>query len=214
MSKQYDTSSITFKDKIDYILTAYLYCLLLRISRIRITIESGVFHVFRLLVLIFLPKKYLNRFYRRHIESLKAQDILFGDTAYGDDIMTAKTIMFNTCCCYLALPVTVTACFIFSLIGWRNIINLFPEVSGWTVIILILYAIVAVCASKLSNTSSDSHFYLSYFEEFKKKDEEWHKRWKRYTILLFVGGILSAALGIGFIFLCVIIDRNIHGPFN
>ena len=204
--------SAPYRNKIDVALTACLYCWLIWISRIRLKIQMSVFYVLRVFVVIFLPQKYLNRFYRRHIELMKAQDILFGNMEYGDDIMTAKNIVLSTCCGYLALPVTIIACIIFSLIGWRNIIDLFPAGMGWTIIILSLYAIVTVCAFKLRSTSCDPHFYLPYFKKFKKRDGKWLKRWKRYTILLFLGSFLSVALSIGLLFLCIIIYRNIHIP--
>ncbi|MDE5793997.1 MAG: hypothetical protein K2I08_04680 [Muribaculaceae bacterium] len=85
---------------------------------------------------------------------------------------------------------------------------------GGIVIPSIIAFVLVFSVSKLTKTSGDPHIYLSYFKKFKKQDEEWLKKWGKYTILLFVGGIVSAAMSLGFIFLCVAIYRNIHGPLN
>lgn len=152
-------------------------------------------------------------FYRRHIQSMRAQDILFGNIEHGDDIMTANTIVSNICGFYLTLPVTIITCIVCSLIGWRNVIHFFPEGTGWFVLIFTLFAVIAICTSKLRKTSSDPHFYISYFKKFQKKDNEWLRKWKRYSVLIFVGSFLSVALSLGILMQCVIIHRNIYGPF-
>lgn len=207
------SSSSSYKDKIDYVLTACLYCWLIWISRIRITIQMGVFHVIRLFVLIFLPKRYMISFYRRHIESMKAQDILFGDLESGDDILTAKNLVNLTCSCYLTLPITVVICIICSLIGWDNIFR-WKDGIGIIVIILVMVVTIYMGVDRFTTAFDNPQVYLSYFKKFKKQDDEWLKKWKIYTVLLFGGAILSAVMSFGFCCLCVIIYRNVHGPFN
>ena len=205
--------SAPYRNKIDVALTACLYCWLIWISRIRLKIQMSVFYVLRVFVVIFFPKKYLNRFYRKHIESMKAQDILFGNMEYGDDIMTAKNMVFFTCIGFIALPVSFVSCTICSLIGWDPVMDWMMYGSGMILpILLTLLTIFGV--SMLTKTSCDPHFYLPYFKKFKKRDGKWLKRWKRYTILLFLGSFLSVALSIGLLFLCLFIHRNIHEPFN
>lgn len=39
--------------------------------------------------------------------------------------------------------------------------------------------------------------YLKYFKRFEKKDEQWHKKWKRITIAFCIGSVLTGILGIG-----------------
>ena len=36
--------------------------------------------------------------------------------------------------------------------------------------------------------------YLKYFKEFEKKDEQWHRKWKRISILFTIGMMLSLPL--------------------
>lgn len=38
--------------------------------------------------------------------------------------------------------------------------------------------------------------YLAYFKQFEKEDEQWHKKWKRKTMLFCLGGIVSFISGI------------------
>lgn len=47
--------------------------------------------------------------------------------------------------------------------------------------------------------------YLKYFKEFEKKDDQWHKKWKRITIAFCVGSIISAVAG----FFCMAIITSI-----
>lgn len=37
--------------------------------------------------------------------------------------------------------------------------------------------------------------YLKYFKKFEKKDEQWHKKWKRITIVFCLGCIILVLLG-------------------
>lgn len=212
MSKQTKKIS-SYRKRIDYTSTACLYCWHIWISRIRFTIQMGVFHVMRLFVFFFLPKKYHNRFYRRHIESMKAQDFLFGDIECGDDILTAKDMVKFTYSGYLALPISIVICILCTIIGWYNLFR-WKDGMGIIVIIIILLLTIFIGVNRLTNTFDDPHIYLSYFKKFKKQDEVWLKRWKKYTILLLAGAFLSIVMSFGFLFLCVIIYRNIHGPLN
>ena len=42
--------------------------------------------------------------------------------------------------------------------------------------------------------------YLKFYKRFEKKDAQWHKKWKRTTILFFLGAVLSAAIGLIIVF--------------
>lgn len=39
--------------------------------------------------------------------------------------------------------------------------------------------------------------YLKYFKQFEKEDEQWHRKWKRITIVFCIGSIIVTLLGIG-----------------
>ena len=207
------SSCYIYRNKIDYTATANLYIWYLWISRIRFIIQSGVFHLMRLFVMIFLPHKYLNRFYRRHIESMRAQDILFGDIECGDDILTSMFMVKLTFAGYLILPISIVISIICTLLGW-DVVLYCKEGIIYFVIVLILVGLLLIILRKSTKTFDVPQNHISYFKKFKKKDEEWLKKWKIYTILLLLGAILSAAMSFGFCCLCITIYRNIHGPFN
>lgn len=81
MSKQMKTtsSSTPLRERFDYLSTVLAYCWLIWISKVRHAIQSGVFHIMRLFVVIFLPQKYLDKFDEHHMDALDTQEILFGD---------------------------------------------------------------------------------------------------------------------------------------
>lgn len=37
--------------------------------------------------------------------------------------------------------------------------------------------------------------YLKYFRQFEKKDERWHKKWRKITILFIIGSVVSTIMG-------------------
>ena len=73
---------------------------------------------------------------------------------------------------------------------------------------------IAVGLSKLTKAIDNPQIYLSYFKEFEKQDEEWLRKWEIYTILLFLGAILSLVLSFFFCLLCIDIGRNIPYGVN
>lgn len=165
----------------------------------RFKIQMSVFHVLRLFVVIFLPKKYLYRFYRSHMEVNKAHELLFGDKEIGHDIATARNMVYHTFTGYLAFPLFVAAGIISSLIGW-DVVLYWKDGTIRFVIILAIAVLTGVGLFKSTKVIDDPQVYLSYFKGFQKQDGEWLRKWKRYTILLFVGSLLSLAIGIGFVF--------------
>ncbi|MDE5793998.1 MAG: hypothetical protein K2I08_04685 [Muribaculaceae bacterium] len=153
----------------------------------------------RFFVFIFLPQKHKDKFDEKHTDALETQEFLFGNLEYGHDISTAQKMIYNTFGGFLTFPIAVVASIICSLIGWDFV--LFWKGGVIPVIILLTWGIlVYIGFGILTKALADPRIYLSYFREFEKQDEQWLKNWKRYTILLFVGGLLSAALGICFVF--------------
>ena len=193
------SSSSPFRERIDYISTALAYCWLIWISKVRHAVQSGVFHIMRLFVFIFLPQKYLEKFDEKHMDALETQEILFGDLEHGHDISTAHQLVYMTFVNYMTLPLAIVAGIICSMFGLDVV--LFWEGGVIPVAILFTWGVLAFIGLRiLTKAIAYPNIYLSYFKEFKKQDREWLRKWKRYTILLFVGGLLSAAMGICFVF--------------
>ena len=189
------SSSTPLRKRFDYLSTVLAYCWLIWISKARHAVQSGVFHIMRLFVLIFLPQKYLDKFEEHHKDALEAQELLFGNLEHGHEITTAQRMVYNTFGGYMGFLIAVVSGIINSLIGWDlvlywkgGIISIIMVLTGG----ILLYIGLSILTKALDNP----HVYLSYFKEFEKQDEEWLRKWKRYTVLMFVGGLLSAGLGI------------------
>lgn len=189
------SSSTSYRERIDYLTAILAYCWLIWISKIRNAIQWGVFYILRYFVYIFMTQKYLDKFDERSIDALETQESLFGDTEYGFDMRVTKQLIYNTFGGYMTFPIIVVGGIISSLIGWDVVfywkggVIIIASLLIWAVLVFIGFHI-------LTKALDDPRVYLSYFKEFKKHDEKWLRKWKRYTILLYAGGLLSATLGI------------------
>ena len=194
-----NSASTSFRDRLDYVVTACLYCWHRWISKAAYWTEIRALYIIRALVSCVLPKRYVYRICRNHVNSRKDRDLLFRDLECGQNIRIAKNLVCYTCGGYVALPLTIIATIICSLIGWNNVVSWKDGIIS-IVIVLTVAVLTGIGVYKTTKTIVDPRVYLSYFKDFQKQDEEWLRKWKRYTILLFVGGFLSAALGIYFVF--------------
>ena len=186
--------SAPYRNRIDYIATATLYCWHLWISKASYWTEIRALYIIRALVSCVLPKRYVYRICRNHVNSRKDRDLLFRDLETGQNIRIAKNMVYQTCSGYLILPVALLSSIACSLIGQDVIFRYKGRI--W-VIGLGLLSIVLFCIGlfTLTKVFDDSRVYLSYFKKYKKKDTKWLKKWGIYTILLYVGGIASAVIG-------------------
>ena len=210
MSKQniITTSSCSYRERIDYIATAILYCWYLWISKTGNAMEIRISYIIRLLVAIFLPKRFLYRLYRNQDNIQEANYLLYKNLECGQYISIAKRMVYQTFGGYLAFLLFFVACIICSFIGWDLVLN-WKDGMIYFGILFTVVVLITIGLCILTKIFEDPRDYIFHFEEFKKKDEEWHKRWKRYTILLFVGSILSVVLIWGFGLLCIAIQQNL-----
>ena len=177
-------------------------CWLIWISKVRQAVQSDVFNIMRLFVVIFLLQKYLDKFDEHHMDALETQEILFGDLECGHDMRTAKQLIYNTFGGYMTFPIVTVASIICSLIGWDVVF--YWEGGIIPIVILLIWGVLVFIGFRiLTKALDDPRVYISYFREFEKQDEEWLRKWKRNTVLLFVGGLLSVALSICFVFYSV-----------
>ena len=188
------SASTSFRDRLDYVVTACLYCWHLWISKAAYWTEIRALYIIRALVSCVLPKRYVYRICRNHVNSRKDRDLLFRDLENGQNIRIAKNMVYQTCSGYLILPVAILSSIACSLIGWDVVFSYKGRI--W-VIGLGLLSIVLFCIGlfTLTKVFDDSRVYLSYFKKYKKKHTKWLKKWEIYTILLYVGGIASAVIG-------------------
>ena len=205
------SSYISYQDRIDYILTVYLYCWHLWIANIGRKIDQAYLNIFRGLVSIVLPRKYHAKIHRNLLNSQEAIAPMFWDLECGQHISIAKNLVYQTCTGYLAFPFAVAAGIASTIIGWDTVLYWKDGTIKFVTIVLFV-VFIAVVLSKLTKAIDNPQTCLSYFKEFEKQDEEWHKKWKRNTILLFMGSIVSAAMSFGFGLLCIYIHKSLHAP--
>lgn len=55
-----------------------------------------------------------------------------------------------------------------------------------------------ICHMLLCRAVFSKNRYIKYFKRFDKENEQWHRKWERRAIILYVCGIISPFLGIGF----------------
>lgn len=188
-------TSSSYRNRIDYVVTATLFCWHLWISKASATVEIRALHIIRKFVSVFLPKRYVYKCYRNQMNNRKYRDLLFRDLECGQNIRIAKNMVYQTCSGYLILPWAIVSGIISSIIGWENV---FHWNDGMCVIIIVISGSILFCIGlfKLTKAIQDPFTYLSIFKKIKKKDNDWLKKWKTYTILLYVGSIVSAVTGI------------------
>ena len=203
--------SAPYRNRIDYIATATLYCWHLWISNIGRKIDKANLNIFRRLVSITLPRKYHTKIHRNLLNSQEAIAPMFWDLECGQHIRIAKDLVYQTCIGYLTFPFSVVAGIASTIIGWDTFFYWKDGTIKFVTIILFV-VFIAVGLSKLTKAIDNPQTYLSYFKEFEKQNKEWHKKWKRNTILLFIGSIVSAAMSFGFGLLCIYIHKKLHAP--
>lgn len=64
------------------------------------------------------------------------------------------------------------------------------------VVLLLLALPVGLCYIPAYSAVFSNDRYLKYFKQFEKKDERWHEKWRRITILFIIGSIVSTFMGI------------------
>ena len=172
MKQKYMISSYnSFQAKIDYLLTACLYCWHLWISNIGRKIDKAYLYFFRGLVSTVVPRKYRTKIYRNILNSQEAIAPMFWDMECGQNIRIAKNLMYQTCTGYLAFPFSVVAGIASTIIGWDTVFYWKDGTIKFVTIILFV-VFIAVGLSKLTKAIDDPQTCLSYFKEFEKQDEE------------------------------------------
>lgn len=186
---------VTCREKIDYISAACLYCWHQWVSKAGIALQDASFKVARLIISLLLPKKKVYKAYRNHLNERQSLNVFFRDIESGNDIRIAKNMVFFTFCGYLAFLGFILYGTICSLVD-RDLFFLWKGGLISIVTLLMMLGLIFLVNIKLTNVINEPHLYLTYFKEFNKRDEKWLKKWKKKTLLLYVGSILSAVAGV------------------
>lgn len=152
-------------------------------------------NIIRKIATFFLPQRLMNKYDRNVDYNQPYIDSMYEDLDCGLYIQTAKETVFYTYNGFMALPASILSGIILSLMG----VDLFFLWNGGLICmcnLLMVCVLMYLGLNKLTRTFDDSRIYLSYFKKFKKCDGEWHKKWKRNTILLFIGATISAVTSV------------------
>ena len=182
------------KNNYIYYLNAVHYCLFLgeKLSNNKVNIYTSK-------VIYYLSKTFsFENYYKTRKEKLdkdkNLEDFMYGEKV-GFSIGWANHWFGYFYSCYSAFIAFIVVGIANRLLGKLDMF-LFLLFFGIPIGILYIPAYRAVF-------SGDK--YLKYFKEFEKKDDQWHKKWKRITIAFCVGSIISAVAG----FFCMAVLTSI-----
>lgn len=130
---------------------------------------------------------YKKKCYERLSKEQKNIDKFFYDEKNGFHIGRANYLFGYIYSCYLGFLSFILLGVVFKYIeGTSPLVKLF--------IIFIPIGIFYIPAY-LAVFTKDR--YLKYFKQFEQNDEQWHKKWKRVTIVFCIGAIITTFLGMG-----------------
>lgn len=171
-------------NKLYLFLNAVYYCLWRFDIKTQIIINKQLRVVFYPIWLL-LPENFKVKYKKNMASQQKEINSYFYDKRNGFHIKMAYSY-FTAVCYMFALS--------FSLILFGLWLKLFGEYNIIAVLIIVFIPI-EVAYIPLKKGVFKSERYLKYFKKFEKKDEQWHKKWKRITIAFCVSGLILVILG-------------------
>ena len=186
----------TNRSKFEYFLNAVPYCLWLRENKREYICGRIVETLLSPIPKLFFTKKYKKKYYEQYLPEANAKsDELFHDKKTGFNIGWAQRRFGYIYSFYPGFFSCILAAFGFKYFGYIN----YYVTLLWVAIPIILGYIPAYKAVFTNDR------YLKYFKKFEKKDEAWHKKWKRRTTLFIIGGTTMVLLGIAAMFAILIL---------
>lgn len=134
----------------------------------------------------FFSKSYKEKYYERLPRERNNAKKFFHDSKGGCYLGCA-----NYCFGYFYSGYSIF--FSFVLIGITD--RIFGHLH-FVIVLLLLALPIEVCYIPVYSAVFSKDRYLKYFKQFEKKDEQWHKKWRRITILFIIGSIVSTFMGI------------------
>ncbi len=133
-------------------------------------------------LLYLFPTKLRKNIYNRASINIKGENEVWNDKVGGFGILLAKWAYWM----FIGMPILMLTIAIMFYISAKNDLNgKFFLISSFLLFCGIYYPIDKAISGKR---------YLAYFKEFEKKDEAWHRKWKRRTIVLSICSLLSMPL--------------------
>ncbi len=197
-----------YKQKFEYFLNAIHYGFWLKertfnnVIRKIVDILSYPIHILFYLIRKFLFTKNMRE---RYYENTKKSQDIINDFYYNKKRGFCIGIAHHNFDAFYSIYTCILSFVIQALyIKFNGEINTF--------VILITIAIpMGICYIPAYKAVFSNDKYLQYFKQFEKKDEHWHKKWKRITTAFILGAIASIIFGIYLYF--TILDVKVQFPW-
>ncbi|MDE5683339.1 MAG: hypothetical protein K2I39_03910 [Muribaculaceae bacterium] len=164
------------RKKFEYFLNAVHYCLWLNEKKAQRIMQKAVFSL-----MSFIAKcssSYKIKLYERQTANLKKwRD--YSNKSNGWSFTMAHNVFDFLFACYPGLFSFILAGVAIRIFGDFNLIVLLAFIAPG--ILAFIYVDRAVVKNER---------YLKYFKNFEKEDEQWHRKWSRFTIAFCLGAIL------------------------
>lgn len=175
------------KKKFEYFLNAIHYCIYLEEVWTNKKTEKIVYGFLFFISKYFFPKRLKIKVYRRHLQSRQELNEYFYGKEFGQSIGVAHYLFGAFSSAYIGL-------FSWICIGVADRIFGYTHLKGLPG--LLVFSIpIAIGYIPVYKAVFTKDRYLKYFKKFEKKDEQWHRKWKRITLLFCVGAIIVSAIG-------------------
>ncbi|WP_027453973.1 hypothetical protein [Segatella baroniae] len=173
-----------YKYKFEYCMNALHYCIYKGEVWLNYKVERQIYRLIKVLSIILGLKKYYERRVKKFHDDKKNQDYLYGkkiELSVGEANSTFGFL-------YSGYPGLLS----FILLGIAN--GICENVKEIVVIILLGLPIgLGYIPAYKAVFSNDK--YLKYHKKFKKKDEQWHKKWKWITIVFCIISLFFTTIG-------------------
>ena len=178
------------KPKFEYFLNAVHYCIFLSQLRLNAFFDKYVELPFARMLEFFMSEKGKRRFRLNQQRSKKELDDFFCSKEAGFCIGLAHHLFGFFVTCYFVFIGFLLLGFLSKQFGVENVLG-----DGF-VRMLILAIPVTIGYIPVYKAVFSNDVYLKFFNEFEKKDEKWHRKWKRITaafvtlsIMMFLSGV-------------------------
>lgn len=174
------------KKNFEYFLNAIYYCIWLFAIKFSGKIGCIVNMIFSSVIKVFLTKLQKKKFEVLLTRKQQIHDRFFYNKESGVYVVFARRLFWNFYSCYSLF-------FSFLLAG-------FILKEEFDVHFIIKFAVFVIpmisCGIPAYRTVFANDRYQTYFKKFDVESEQWHRKWKRITLLFSIGALLSVILGI------------------
>lgn len=172
--------------KFEYFLNAIHYCIYLEEVWSNRRLENGINDLLCLASRLFFTRRLKNKIYRRQLRTrIKLNEYMYGKE-FGQSIGMAHHLFGYFYSGYPSFLSFILLVFYFRFFGTAKPL----------LVILVIAIPIGICYIPAYKAVFTNDKYLKYFKQFEKKDNQWHRKWKRITFTFCIGSIITTILGI------------------